>query len=176
MPEQHNLEYKQSWHEDHLKTICAYANSEGGKLFIGKDDKGKTFGISEYKKLMDDLPNKIRNHLGIIAKVKLRKDKSKYFIEIKVSSYTVAISLRGRYYIRVGSTTTELTGNSLNDFLLKKSGKAWDDIIEERADLNEIDENSVSDFLKAAAKSGRLPNSDGVSTIELLEIAKTFRK
>ena len=38
MPEQHNIEYKTSWHEDHLKTICAYANSQGGKLYIGKDD------------------------------------------------------------------------------------------------------------------------------------------
>ncbi|KAB2846007.1 MAG: ATP-binding protein, partial [Melioribacteraceae bacterium] len=44
MHEQHNIEYKQSWHEDHLKTICAYANLQGGKLYIGKDDKGKTAG------------------------------------------------------------------------------------------------------------------------------------
>ncbi len=59
MPEHQNIEYKQSWHEDHLKTICSFANSQGGTLIIGKDDKGKTIGITDYKKLMDDLPNKI---------------------------------------------------------------------------------------------------------------------
>ena len=169
MPEQHNIEYKQSWHDDYLKTICAFANSQGGKLFIGKDDKGKIVGISEHKKLMDDLPNKIKNHLGINAEVNLLGDSKKYLIEIIIPPYSVAISLRGRYYIRSGSTTSELTGNSLNDFLLKKSGKAWDDVIEERATLNDIDENSISDFLKAAAKSGRLPDSDGLNTNELLE-------
>ena len=169
MPEQHNIEFKKSWHEDHLKTICAFANSQGGKLYIGKDDKGKTVGISEYKRLMDDLPNKIKNHLGITADVNLKANKGKHFIEIHVPSYSVAISLRGRYYIRTGSTTSELTGAALNDFLLKKSGKTWDDVIEERAAINDIDETTISDFLKAAEKSGRLPNSSGLSTKELLE-------
>ena len=169
MPEQHNIEYKQSWHEDHLKTICAYANSQGGKLYIGKNDKGKTIGISEYKKLMDDLPNKIRNHLGITAEVNLKKDKAKYFIEINVPVYTVAISLRGKYYIRSGSTTTELTGNALNEFLLKKSGKTWDDVIEDRASNNDIDDKSISRFIKISESTNRLPDVTGLRNFEVLE-------
>lgn len=36
MPEQHNIEYKTSWHDDYLKTICAFANSQGGFFFINK--------------------------------------------------------------------------------------------------------------------------------------------
>ena len=169
MPEQHNIEYKQSWHEDHLKTICAYANSQGGKLYIGKDDKGKTVGISEYKKLMDDLPNKIRNHLGITAEVNLKKDKAKYYIKINVPVYKVAISLRGRYYIRSGSTTTELTGNALNDFLLRKSGQTWDDLIEERASNNDIDNKSISRFIKISENTNRLPVVTGLTNFEVLE-------
>lgn len=169
MPEQHNIEYKQSWHDDYLKTVCAFANSQGGNLYVGKDDNGNTVGITDYKKLMEDLPNKIKNLLGITAEVNLVEEDSKYFIEIIVPAYSVAISLRGRYYTRTGSTTTELTGHALNDFLLRKSGKTWDDIIEERASLDDIDDTSISDFLKAAAKSGRLPDSDGLNTNELLE-------
>ena len=169
MPEHQNIEYKQSWHEDHLKTICSFANSQGGTLIIGKDDKGKIVGIADYKKMMDDLPNKIKNHLGITASVNLKTNKGNHFIEITVPSYSVAISLRGRYYIRTGSTTSELTGAALNDFLLKKSGKTWDDVIEERATIKDIDESAISEFLKSAEKSGRLPSSNGLSTKELLE-------
>lgn len=169
MSEQHNIEHKQSWHDDYLKTICAFANSQGGKLYIGKDDNGNSIGVSEYKRLMDDLPNKIKNHLGITAEVSLLTDAEKHFIEIVVPPYSVAISLRGRYYIRSGSTTAELTGNSLNDFLLKKSGKTWDDVIEERASINDIDPNTISSFLEAAKKSGRLPDSKGLTKIQLLQ-------
>lgn len=169
MPEQHNIEYKQSWHDDYLKTICAFANAQSGKLYIGKDDNGISVGVSEYKRLMEDLPNKIKNHLGITAEVNLIEDSNKHIIEIIVPPYSVAISLRGRYYTRVGSTTTELTGNSLNDFLLRKSGQTWDDVIEERATINDIDPNTVTSFLTAAKKSGRLPESKGLTKTQFLQ-------
>ena len=63
MPEQQNIEYKQSWYNDYLKWICGFANASGGKVFIGKDDDGKTVGVADFKKLMEDLPNKIRDLL-----------------------------------------------------------------------------------------------------------------
>jgi len=55
MPEQHNIEYKQSWHDDYPKWTCGFANAQGGKIFIGIDDKGEVTGIENYKKLMDDI-------------------------------------------------------------------------------------------------------------------------
>ena len=41
MPEQQNIEYKSSWHDDYLKWICGFANAQGGQICIGKDDEGK---------------------------------------------------------------------------------------------------------------------------------------
>jgi ATP-dependent DNA helicase RecG len=53
--------------------------------------------------------------------------------------------------------------------LLKKSGKTWDDVIEERATPDDIDEGSISKFLSDSLRAGRLPESDGLTTIELLQ-------
>ena len=169
MPESQNIEYKQDWKDEYLKTIAALANTNGGKIFIGIDDSGVVFGVKNYKKLMEDLPNKLRNYLGITAEFILHKEDPNHYIEVFVQSYTVAISYRSRYYIRVGSTTTELTGNLLNEFLLKKSGRTWDDIIEERADLNDIDEKEVERFIRIAEKTNRLPDIEGLALIEILE-------
>lgn len=169
MPEQQNIEYKQSWHDDYLKWVCGFANAQGGVIFIGKDDSGKIVGIDDYKKLMDDLPNKIKNTMGISAEVNLHQENGKYFIEIVTPPYSVSISLRGRYYYRSGSTKHELTGASLNEFLLKNSGKTWDDVIEPDATIDDIDEQSIKLFLSAAEKSGRLPEHEGLSTKDLLE-------
>lgn len=169
MPEQQNIEYKQSWHDDYLKWVCGFANANGGVIYVGKDDNGKVVGINDYKKLMDDLPNKIRNSLGITAEVKLHEEEMKYFIEIKTHPYSVPISLRGRYYYRSGSTKHELTGASLNEFLLKKSGKTWDDVIEPRATFESIDESTVKIFLAASENAGRLPENAGLKIPELFE-------
>ena len=81
MPEHQNIEYKSSWHEDYLKWICGFANAQGGRIYIGKDDTGKAVGVEDYKNLMDEIPNKIKNLMGITAEVNLLQDGDKYFIE-----------------------------------------------------------------------------------------------
>ena len=169
MAEQQNIEYKQSWHDDYLKWVCGFANAQGGVIFIGKDDNGNVVGIDDYKKLMDDIPNKIRNSIGIMVEVNLNEEAGKRFIEIVTHPYSVPISLRGRYYYRSGSTKQELTGASLNEFLLKKSGKTWDDVLEPRASFDDIDEKTVSTFLKASENAGRLPENEGLALSDLFE-------
>lgn len=169
MTEDQNIEYKTSWHDDYLKWVCGFANANGGTLYVGKDDNGVTVGVADYNKLMEDLPNKLRDILGVMAEVNLRKDKGKYFVEIIVPSYSVPISFRGKYYYRSGSTKQELTGNALNEFLLKKSGKTWDDVVESRASMDDIDKKSVVDFMKDSEKAGRLPEDENIPMYELLE-------
>jgi ATP-dependent DNA helicase RecG len=176
MLEQQNIEFKQSWHDEYLKWVCGFANAQGGIIFIGKDDNGNIVGVDDYKKLMEDLPNKIRNSMGISAEVNLHHENSmgkqaeeKYFIEIVTQPYSVPISVRGRYYYRSGSTKQELTGASLNEFLLKKSGKTWDDVVENRATFDDIDNKAVTAFLQASENAGRLPENRGLTIPELFE-------
>lgn len=169
MPEQQNIEFKQSWHDDYLKWVCGFANAQGGRIYIGKDDVGSIVGLDDYKKLMDEIPNKIKNNMGITAEVNLLQDGDKNYIEIIVQPYSVPISIRGRYYYRSGSVKQELTGASLNEFLLKRAGQTWDDVIETRATIDDIDEKTIKTFLRKAEDAGRLPDIDGLSTPELLE-------
>ncbi len=169
MTEQQNIEYKQSWHDDYLKWVCGFANAQGGVIYIGKDDNGNVVNVADYKKLMDEIPNKIKNLMGITIEVNLNEEEGKHFIEIVIVPYSVPISLRGRYYYRSGSTKQELTGASLNEFLLKKSGKTWDDVIEPRASFEDINEKTVASFLQASENAGRLPENKGLSIPELFE-------
>lgn len=169
MPEQQNIEYKQSWHDDYLKWVCGFANAHGGTIFVGKDDDGKTVGVADYKKLMDDLPNKIRDVLGIMAEVNLHDENGLYFIEIITPPYSVPISLRGNYYYRSGSTKQELKGNALMEFLLRKSGKTWDDVVEPRAALADIDEKTVAQYKSDAGKAGRLPDDGDLPLANFLD-------
>lgn len=169
MPEKQNIEYKSSWHDDYLKWICGFANAQGGRIYIGKDDYANVVGVKDYKRLMDDLPNRIKNNLGITTEVNLLSEDDTHFIEIIVQPYSVPISLRGRYYYRSGSVMQELTGAALNEFLLKRTGQTWDDVIETRASFDDIDERTIKIFLRKAEEAGRLPDIDGLSTPELLE-------
>lgn len=125
--------------------------------------------MADYRHLLEAIPNKIREHLGIVAEVNLHQESGAHYLEIVVPPYTVPVSLRGRYYYRTGSTKLELTGNTLNEFLLKKSGKTWDNVPEAVATFNDIDSESVKAFIKDAQKSGRMPDVSDLSIEELFE-------
>lgn len=169
MTERQNIEWKQSWHDDYLKWVCGFANAIGGVIYIGKDDKGQVVGIEDYLTLLDSIPNKIRNSMGIICDINLLEENSLKYIEIKVNPYSVPVSLRGRYYYRTGSTKMELTGVDLNEFILKKAGKTWDDVIEEGATVDDIDAQSIAKFVLDSQVMGRLPDTEGLSTFQILE-------
>ncbi len=150
--ESQNTEFKQNWRDEFLKTVCAFANTHGGQLFIGKNDQGKIAGLDGAKKLMEDIPNKIVDLLGFVANVSLKKEVGKEYILIRVKPYETPISYRGKYYIRSGSTTQELNGAGLHNFLLDKSGLTWDALPEERATLKDIDPETISEFKELAIK------------------------
>jgi ATP-dependent DNA helicase RecG len=63
----------------------------------------------------------------------------------------------------------ELTGASLNEFLLKRAGQTWDDVTEDDATFDDIDEATVKKYLRKAEEAGRLPDIDGLTTPELLD-------
>jgi ATP-dependent DNA helicase RecG len=133
MPEQQNIEYKSVWKDDYLKWICGFANAQGGRIFIGKNDDGTVAGLKNYKKLLEDLPNKITAMLGIVCDVNLHEQKvgdsqtpqgdfienadsasanracsefaeHKAFIEIVVEPQPNPVNYKGEYHYRSGST------------------------------------------------------------------------
>lgn len=169
MNETQHIEWKGNWQDKYLKWICAFANTEGGKLYIGKNDKGEVTHLSKFQSLLEDIPAKIRNSMGIICPVNLREETEKKYIEVVVNSYANPISYRGKYYVRSGSSTHELNGVELTEFLLLKSGKTWDEIIVEDASIEDIDAEAIKKFIADSKDKGRLPNTAGLDDLQILE-------
>src|SRR5437868_5701907 len=166
--ESQNIEYKESWRDEFLKTICGFANAQGGILFIGISDRGNILGVTNYAKLLEELPNKIASLLGLFVDVNLLQEGSKYYLEIKVATSHVAISYHGSYYYRSGSTTKELSGTALQEFLLRKMGRSWDDMPVEAASMDDINQDTLKDFIATAVHQGRISadaSKDGVKSI-----------
>jgi len=113
MKENQTIEWKESWRDEYLKWICGFANASGGKLIVGKSDKGKLVGIENAKELLEMLPNKVRDLLGVMVDVDLRKSAGKDYLEVVVKPYPNPISYKGEYFYRSGSTNQTLKGPAL---------------------------------------------------------------
>ena len=121
MPESQNIEYKSSWRDEYLKWICGFGNAQGGKLYIGVSDDGQVCGVLNAKRLMEDIPNKISESLGLLVDVNLLSSDSKEYIEISVPASSEPINYRGEYHYRSGSTKQLLQGPALTHFLLDRT-------------------------------------------------------
>ena len=59
--ESQNTEYKETWRDEYLKWVCGFANSQGGRIYIGIDDNKKVVGVkgskkAKYNHTWDSLP------------------------------------------------------------------------------------------------------------------------
>jgi ATP-dependent DNA helicase RecG len=154
--ENQNTEWKENWRDEYLKWICGFANTEGGKLFIGIDDKGEVCGIDNALKLMDEIPNKVRNLLGLVVDVALRNKNGKDYLEITTDAYPFPVNYKGQYHYRSGSTKQELHGAALDKFLLQKRGKRWDSVLVFEVNILHLDDKTFDFFRKRAVKSNRI--------------------
>ena len=173
MKEDQHIEFKQSWRDEYLQYICGFANAQGGTLYIGIDDKGEVCGIKNAHTLLENLPNQINQTMGLLAQVDLHVDEEKEYISIHVEPSDQAISYRGKFYYRSGSTLQEMNGVALTDFLFRKNNTTWDQSIVEEATLNELDAESVDYFVRKAVDAQRLDASvRELSHIQLLRKLK----
>jgi ATP-dependent DNA helicase RecG len=157
--ESQNIEWKESWRDEYIKWICGFANAQGGKLYIGKNDKGVVVGINDSAKLLEEIPNKVRDVLGVMVDVNFHNQDGKAFLEIITEAYPNPISYKGQYHYRTGSTKQELKGASLDKFLLRKHGKRWEGVPYPYVSESDLSKNAFDDFRKRAVKSGRLEDT-----------------
>jgi ATP-dependent DNA helicase RecG len=151
------VEFKEEINESGFKTISAFANKEGGIIFIGISDKKEIKGLEYTNSMLGDLTNKIINLLGIHPQIDCIKINKKDVLQIKIKKSTLPVSYKGKYYTRVGNTTREMQGEELRSFFIK--GTSWDGLTGEYS-LDEIDPETVRKFIRMASRNGRLKTAD----------------
>ena len=158
--ESQHTEWKESWRDEWLKWVSAFANSEGGTLTIGRNDKGQAIGVKDAPRLLEELPNKVRDLLGMVVEVKLVQESGLQLIDILVEPYPTPISYKGTYHVRSGSTKQELKGAALDKFLLSRQGRHWDGAPQVGANFAQLAPRAIADFRKRAMRSQRLSTDD----------------
>ena len=104
MKENQHAEWKETWRDEYLRWICGFANAEGGVLEIGRNNRGMVVGVPDAERLMVEIPNKVRDILGIMVKVNLREEAGREYLAIMVEAYPYPVSYKGEYHLRSGST------------------------------------------------------------------------
>ena len=157
--ESRDEEWKESWRDDYLDTVCAFANNIGGRLIIGKKDNGEIVGVRNAKKLLEEIPGIVKNLMNFYPDVEAVTEDGKTVVIVTVKPQEEAVDLRGVYYTRSGSTTVKITGRDLKPFLMDKGGLVWTDFISKKIKLSDLSKEAVSTFVKRGQAVQRISSS-----------------
>ena len=168
MREDLHTELKREWKDEYLRNVAAFANTEGGTIYVGVDDHGDIYGVDRVDHYLKVIPDKIQNVLGIVAIVDNHVKDGKDYLTVKVSPCPDTVLLEGRLYVKSGSTTRELRGAEMRNFLTTRGDLAWAD---ESLDVEpeQLDTYAFRAFKKASVSMGRLTQEESeLSMADLL--------
>lgn len=177
--ESESIEWKRSWSDKCYKVLAGFSNVSGGILILGKDDDGTVYGLKSPEKLMEDIPNGVKDKLRFIPALERFSDNGRECIRITVRPQKHPVYYDGQYYVRAGSVTTLLEGHELTLALMKREGISWTDRVADGIDASDLSKDAVDYFVGLARDKGRIPiyaGSDNVPAIlkhlDLLEDGK----
>lgn len=155
-PESELIECKESWDDDCLKALAALANTRGGTLLVGVSDHGTRFpGWHGAGRDQERIGSQITSNLHVHPVcMSVEVHEGAPILAIRMAGAVAPVSLRGRYYRRVGNSTREVPADELARFLLERTGQSWDSIPGEFS-ANDLDPATLDDFKSLARE--RLP-------------------
>ena len=117
---------------DYLKTVVAFANTNGGKLLFGLDErKREIIGINDDSlfKVMDTISKSISNYceLEVLINIYVRNYKNKYLIIVEIPKgalkpyYIKGNSIQNSTYIRKNGITSLADTNTIKELILDVS-------------------------------------------------------
>ena len=106
--------------------------------------------------MLETIPNKITDTMGIVADVNLLYGNDLQYIEIIVDKYPSLISYHGKYFYRSGSTMRTITGKELDKAILKSQGRTWDGMPIPKLKVEDLRPEALELFKEKAVRRGRL--------------------
>lgn len=128
--ETERVEFKETWRDETaLKTLAAFANTSGGTLLIGVDDRQQVVGWSGDHRELEAITSKIVNNLRTHpASVRVEQIDNTSVLVIDIPSTSIPVAYRGHYYRRIGNTTQEIAPEELGYFLMQRTRFTWDSL------------------------------------------------
>lgn len=154
--ESYTIEFKESVDKSIVEEACAFANSSGGRIFIGVSDDGKVKGV--------DMSNVVRSRIQDT----LRQIQPELNIKIDIfQNVIILIITEGKdkpyscsrgFFLRVGPNSQKLGRNEIISFIQSEGRIRFDEFVKNDAMVNEnLNREAYSRFLRLSRISNVLP-------------------
>lgn len=135
--ESFTVELKRELNADFKKEIIAFANSDGGDIYVGVDDGGKVIGVDNAEKVMEAIGNMIRDgikpDLTAYTRIEVKKEKGGSVVHVTVlrgAKRPYHLTDKGLkstgVFVRHGIASVPATEDMIREMLRESDGISFD--------------------------------------------------
>ncbi|MBI4679173.1 MAG: putative DNA binding domain-containing protein [Elusimicrobia bacterium] len=168
--ESETLEFKESFDEEAMESVAAFANTRGGTVLVGVSDDGRVKGVQLGKETLRDWANRIAQTTRVNPRLAAVKVKGGSVVAIEAAESAVKpVPCRGRYFKRVDRSNRQMTDGDLTRAILDKVGSTWDEMADPRVGFDDLDPSRLDWFRRTCNEKGRRPIPEQKVTPRTLE-------
>ncbi len=154
--ETETVELKEIYTSDLKKEIIAFANTNGGIIYIGVQDSGEIIGVDNADFVMQQISNSLRDSIrpdvSMFTNIELLQENNKFFIKLTISQGTKKpyyLSDKGLkptgVYVRSGTTAAPASEDAIRMMIKITDGDSFET---NRSLIQELTFNKLEEELK----------------------------
>ena len=157
--ENEKVEFKELFNTQVIETIIAFANTKGGRIFIGVNDDNKILGLKHDNETIQNWYNQIKQSTqpSVFPDIELIEIENKLIAQIKVDEFPVKpISVKGKYFKRVKNSNHQMSLSEISDEYLKTINSSWDFYIDPNHNFDDISIEKVAKFISKIEENQKI--------------------
>ena len=166
--ENEQIEFKASFDKEAIEALSAFANTNGGSILIGVNDRGVVQGVNLGKDTLQNWNNQIKQSCvpSILPESNVVTHNGKRVVILSIAEFPVKpISCKGKYYKRVNNSNHQMTITEISDLHLKTFNTSWDHYPDSHHTLGAISLDKVNDFIALSNQTRSYPIGDSPLTV-----------
>ncbi len=183
--ENQKVEFKKSLAEKNeiLETLSAFANTEGGKIYIGMEENKdgsikEIIGVNIKGRVIENLVNEIKQNTDpiLFPSVKVENIQNKEILSIEIQENSIKpVFTKGKVYKRIGKTNQKLSSLEIRELTRESIDYNFTELICKESKLEDIDDKKIKKFIEKA-KEERNFSIEYKSKEDFLKKMKMFAK
>ena len=168
------IEFKEAFDKSIAKDVVAFANTQGGRIFLGVNDKNKILGINITNGLKSQIQS-LANHCDPQIKTKLEVFRNILIINV-LESKDKPYKCSSGFYLRQGASSQKMTRDEIREFFNKEGKILFDRMINKNFSFkNGFDEDKFNVFLEKAEISKVISEKEILKNLGVLNDKGEFR-
>ena len=155
--ENEKIEFKSSFNQEVIESVCAFANKYGGTIIIGLKSSEKVHGTQLGEESLQQWINEIKSKTEPVQvpDVESFKYKGKNLIAIVVRESAVKpVAVQGRCFMRHKNSNHIMTPAEIGDCMLQTQNSSWDYVLDDSSSLNDISLEKVEQSIQRINQRG----------------------